>query len=235
MNVTDGAGNDVPIPDNVRFFYADSTSHTPSSLTTNAILQPDFTVNRTAPVQAYNAGALVASTAFYRALLVSLINWTKGYKKPLETNYPLLSTGELVIPTSDPFSVSTPDLSNIGTNLSVPYNGIINNVYVTDESVYPPIPDFTKKYILYVPICDQQGNEIPGINMPDIAVPLATFKNYCLRKSGYSNGNQYGLNTSQIAFALNIDSKNPNDTRKTVQELYGTKEEYIRRYKWVVY
>ncbi|MCD5997222.1 hypothetical protein KDX38_27020 [Pseudomonas sp. CDFA 602] len=65
------------------------------------------------------------------------------------------------------------------------------------------------------------------MKMPDAAVPLATFKNYNLRRSGFSKDQQNGLNTSQLAFALTKATKQPRDPRKSIQELYGSKAGYV--------
>ena len=63
--------------------------------------------------------------------------------------------------------------------------------------------------------------------MPDIAVPLATFKGYSLRRSGFVAGDQNGLSSSQLAFALLTAEKSPADPRKSDQELYGTRAGYV--------
>ena len=63
--------------------------------------------------------------------------------------------------------------------------------------------------------------------MPDSAVPLASFMSYSIRKSGFVAGDQNGLSSSQLGFALNTSAKSKADTRKSVQELYGTKAGYV--------
>ena len=62
---------------------------------------------------------------------------------------------------------------------------------------------------------------------PDIAVPLATFTGYNLRKQGYVEGQQNGLNSSQLAFATTPASRKSGDPRKSVQELYGSRAAYV--------
>ena len=70
--------------------------------------------------------------------------------------------------------------------------------------------------------------------MPDIAVPLATFTGYNLRKKGYAEDQQNGLNSSQLAFALTPASRKPGDPRKSVLELYSSKAGYIEAVDRVV-
>jgi len=63
-----------------------------------------------------------------------------------------------------------------------------------------------------------------------LAVPLTTSKGYSLRKSGFVAGDQNGLSSSQLAFALLTASKNTADPRKSVQELYTNKASYLAQW-----
>jgi Alpha/beta hydrolase domain len=225
LTVTDGSGNDVAIPDNVRMFYAPGTSHGPQSLANNALAQPDYSVDRAVAATAVSAspGALVASTAMYRALLTNLEGWVKGTAAPLASNFPKVSDGTMAVPTTALSSLGAPDLSAIG----LAYNGVYNDLSVNDESVIPSVASATQFYVVHLPKVDGQSNDKGGVKMPDFAVPLATFKGYSLRRSGFVAGDQNGLGSSQLAFALRTASKNAGDPRKSVEELYGTKAGYI--------
>jgi hypothetical protein len=122
----------------------------------------------------------------------------------------------------NPASTGRPDLAAAGLR----YNGGGNALSVNDESVSPPVPG-DRYYVVPQPTTDAQGNERAGVKMPDIAVPLATFTGYNLRKPGYVEGQQNGLNSSQLAFATTPTSRKPGDPRKSVQELYGSKAAYV--------
>jgi Alpha/beta hydrolase domain len=215
----------VAIPDNVRMFYAPGTSHGPQSLANNALAQPDYSVDRAVAATAVSAspGALVASTAMYRALLTNLEGWVKGTAAPLASNFPKVSDGTMAVPTTALSSLGAPDLSAIG----LAYNGVYNDLSVNDESVIPSVASATQFYVVHLPKVDGQSNDKGGVKMPDFAVPLATFKGYSLRRSGFVAGDQNGLGSSQLAFALRTASKNAGDPRKSVEELYGTKAGYI--------
>jgi len=231
LTVTDGKGNDVPIPSNVRMFYAPGTQHGPTQLTNNAVLLPDYTKDTRAPVGAAVSlpNAIVASTALYRALVSSLDGWVKGTAQPLPNSFPKVSDGTMAVPTSNPASLGAPDTSAIG----LAYNGVYNTLSVNDESVIPTVPT-NSFYTVLLPTTDGQSNDKGGVKMPDIAVPLATFKGYSLRNSGYVQGDQYGLNASQLSFALNPTLKSTQDPRKSVQELYGTKAAYLAAWNQAV-
>ena len=158
----------------------------------------------------------------YRALLLNLDGWVKGTQTPLASRYLSITDGTLVEQTESPASVGAPDLSALG----FVFNGGYNTLSVNDETVIPSVPS-NKFYVVLQPAADAQGNERGGVKMPDIAVPLATFKGFNLRRSGFVEGQQNGLNSSQLAFAVTSSTKRPGDPRKSVQELYGTKAGYV--------
>jgi len=222
--VTDGTGKAIPVPDNVRLFYAPGTQHTPMPATEAADLQPDYTVDRTVGNDdpSANPWALVSSTAMYRALLMNLEGWMKGTAKPIDSRYPSVTDGTLAVATPNPASTGRPDLAAAGLR----YNGGYNTLSVNDESVSPPVPG-DRYYVVPQLTTDAEGNERAGVKMPDIAVPLATFTGYNLRKPGYVAGQQNGLNSSQLAFATTPSSRKSGDPRKSVQELYGSKAAYL--------
>ena len=222
--VSDGTGKAIPVPDNVRLFYAPGTQHTPMPATEAADLQPDYTVDRSVRNDdpSANPWALVSSTAMYRALLMNLEGWVKGTATPLDSRYPSVTDGTLAVATPNPASTGRPDLAAAGLR----YNGAYNTLSVNDESVSPPVPG-ARYYVVPQPTTDAQGNERAGVKMPDIAVPLATFAGYNLRKPGYVEGQQNGLNSSQLAFATTPSTRKPGDPRKSVQELYGSKAAYV--------
>lgn len=230
---TDGLGNDVAIPDNVRLVYATGTQHSPSQLAANARTQPDMTVTRSVAATAPTFAATVnnASTALVRALYVNLEGWVKGTAQPLPNAWPTARAGTLAVPTASPASLGGPDLSGVAfTGVSgtpgLAFNGVYNTLSLNDESVIPSAIS-SKFYVVQQPTVDAQGNDVPGVKMPDSSVPLATFTGYSLRKSGFVVGNQHGLNGSQLAFAVTDAQRQPGDPRRSVQSLYGSKAGYV--------
>jgi len=222
--VTDGKGNVISVPDNVRLFYAPGTQHTPMPATEAAYLQPDYTVDRSVAKDdaSANPWALVSSTAMYRALLMSLEGWVKGTAKPLDSRYPSVTDETLAVGTQNPASIGRPDLAAAGLR----YNGVYNTLTVNDDTVSTPVPG-DRYYVVPQPTTDAQGNERAVVKMPDIAVPLATFTGYNLRKKGFVEGDQNGLNSSQLAFPTTPATRKAGDSRKSVQELYGSKAAYV--------
>lgn len=230
---TDGAGKDLAIPDNVRLFYSAGTQHSPSLLANNAVAQPDMTVNRTVAATAVSFAPSVvnASTPLVRALYLNLEGWVKGTAVPLPSYWPSVAGGTMAVPTSSPTSLGAPDLSmvaftGVAGTPGLGFNGVYNTLTVNDYSVIPAVPSL-KSYVVHLPKVDGQGNDIAGAKMPDSAVPLATFTNYSIRKSGFSAGEQNGLTGSQLAFAVTDAVRQVGDTRRSVQALYQSKAGYL--------
>lgn len=230
---TDGAGNDVAVPDNVRLFYANGTQHSPSLLAANARTQPDMTTNRavaaTAPTYAPNVQN--ASTALVRALYLNLEGWVNGTAQPLASSWPSARGGTLAVPTASVASLGGPDLSavaftGVAGTPGLSFNGVYNTLSLNDERVIPSAVS-SKLYVVQLPTLDAQGNDVAGVKMPDASVPLATFKGYSLRRPGFVAGDQYGLNGSQLAFAVTDAQRQPGDPRRSVQGLYGSKAGYV--------
>jgi hypothetical protein len=155
------------------------------------MVQPDYSINRAVAATAVSAspGALVASTAMYRALLSNLEAWVKGTSTPLASNFPKVSDGTMAVSTVALSSLGTLDLSALALGY--------NDLSVNDESVIPSVPLATQFYVMHLPSVDSQGDDKSGVKMPDFAVPLATFKGYSLRRSGFVAGSQNGLSSSQ--------------------------------------
>ena len=230
---TDGAGNDVAQPDNVRLFYVPGTQHGPSQLASNAATQPDMSINRVVAATAVSVAPSVlnSSTSLVRALYLNLEGWAKGTAAPLVSNWPSVAAGTLAVPTSSAASLGGPDLSAVsftgatGTP-GLSFNGVFNDLSVNDYSVIPAIAS-NKFYVVHQPKMDGQGNAVAGVKMPESAVPLATFTGYSLRRSGFVAGDQNSLTGSQLAFASTNATRQLGDMRKTVQELYGSKAGYV--------
>lgn len=230
---TDGAGHDVAIPDNVRLFFVPGTQHTPSQLASNALVQPDMATTRSvaATSASFAPNAQNASSALVRALYLNLEGWAKGTAQPLASAWPSVQAGTLAVPGSSAASLGGPDLSAVAfTGVTgapgLAFNGVYNTLTLNDYSVIPAVPS-NKSYLVQLPTVNSQGNEIPGVKMPDSAVPLATFTGYSLRKSGFVAGDQNGLNASQLAFAATDASRQVGDPRPSIQTLYGSKAGYV--------
>ena len=82
---------------------------------------------------------------------------------------------------------------------------------------------------MLVPQVDADGNDLPGIRMPEIAVPLATYLgwNFMNERSGPTN-ELAALTGSFLPFArTRADRERANDPRPSIEERYKNKEAYL--------
>jgi hypothetical protein len=138
------------------------------------------------------------SAPVLRALFVALDNWsTKGIAPP-PSAVPRLSDGTLVPPLPQS-AVGFPNIPG------VTYTGLKSTRYLLNygpkfystgvmtidpPAVKPPIFDNRDNgpiYPSYVPKTDADGNDLAGIRLPDVAVPLATYTGWALRSGPQTN------------------------------------------------
>jgi hypothetical protein len=124
---------------------------------------------------------LTASTTL-RALTVDMDEWVTSGRQPPSNRVPTRASGTLA-----------PSLPQAGMGFpSIPgvfYNGIMHTGDLFDFGprfhegildVQPPVLLGTP-YRVFVPKTDVDGNDIAGIRLPDISVPLATYTGYAYR------------------------------------------------------
>jgi hypothetical protein len=231
--VTDGRGGDIPLPDNVRYYFIASQQHTGSNTgaTTGLTTQP------AAGTRCEFASNPVTQSPVERALIPALERWIAKGTLPPASRYPTVTAGTAVA--SDRNSLGFPDLTNVlvpnGPSatplaLSVAYSGIYNQLAVTDYGNTVPVVDLTKQYTLLLPKVDHIGNEISGIRMPEVATPLATYAGWNYRRQGFAQGDLCALVGTTIPLAVSSATKSATDSRPTLADLYAGRADYQARF-----
>ena len=82
-----------------------------------------------------------------------------------------------------------------------------------------------------MPAVDADGNELAGIRLPDVAVPLATFSGWNLRAPGLgAEGILARLSGSYFKFPRTLDHRKAGgDPRPSVAERYTTRGAYLSK------
>jgi hypothetical protein len=162
-----------------------------------------------------------------RALLTALDQWASRGVKPPESQIPKISDGSLV--TLETIRKTFPDFPGIQIPESFyhPYRldpgprwhtqGIADNV--------PPKTGF--RYVCLVPQVDEDGNEIAGIRLPEIVVPLATFAGWSLRTPSFSRTVRRNAGRVWPFPRTAEERERTGDPRKSMLERYPTKKDYI--------
>jgi hypothetical protein len=177
------------------------------------------------------------STPILRALWEALDQWSTRGIAPPPSMVPRLADGSLV-----------PALPRSGTGFpeipGVTYTGLKSTRYLLDYgrdfyrtgimTINPPVitpPMFDNPlngriYPTYVPKTDADGNDIAGIRLPDVTVPLATYTGWSLRAGPQAND---GCEASgqMVAFAkTRADRIASGDPRLSIEERYPTFSAY---------
>jgi hypothetical protein len=163
-------------------------------------------------------------TPALRALLVALDRWVTEGVQPPPSRVPTLAAGTLVAPTGMKF----PDIPG----MQAP--GFADRVDALTDWVHPESTP-TSAYTPLVSQVDGDGNEVAGIRLPAIAVPLATHTGWNLYKAPYPEGELCDREGSYVPLAKTKAERLANsDPRPSLEERYGNHEEYMQRVKEVV-
>jgi len=103
-----------------------------------------------------------------------------------------------------------------------------------DEGIATVLPPKVgKPYPNLVAAVDADGNELAGIRLPDITVPLATYTGWNLRHPDIGGpGQTLSLLGSTILFpATQAARQAAGDPRRSIEERYLSKEDYLSRVK----
>jgi hypothetical protein len=166
-----------------------------------------------------------------RALLARLDHWVTAGTDPPASRFPKIADGTLVdlahyratfpaIP-----GVKPPEAMYVPFRLDFgPRWKELGIADVVPPRVGPP-------YRVLVPAVDNDGNEIAGIRLPDVAVPVATFTGWNLRSESVGAAGALGRWTgSYLPFALTAEErKESGDSRLSVAERYATRDVYLAR------
>jgi hypothetical protein len=164
-----------------------------------------------------------------RKLLVALNRWVVDGVEPPPSAYPRISNGTLVSADKLKFpkipSLAVPGTANVHKAYRVDYGpdfaakGIISNEPPKVKSAFP----------MLVPQADSDGNDVAGIRLPEVAVPLATYLgwNFFNERSGPTN-ELASLTGSMIPFTrTRAERERANDPRPSIEERYQSRSQYL--------
>jgi hypothetical protein len=221
LNVHDGAGRPVPIPDNARLYLASSFQHGGVA----GILNPP----RPAGIcQHQLQGGGWAPTL--RALLVALDDWADRGMVPPTSNYPTVEDDTLVtlagakavfpaIP-----GVQFPTVIN---ELSLPNFGSAFQSSGGRLTKLPPT--LGSRYRVLVPKTDGDGLDVAGIRPIEVAAPIATVTGWNVRASGRRDPDLCALSGSFIPLPkTRAERQATGDPRPSLEERYGDRACFVK-------
>ena len=212
---TDIAGErDIELYDNVRVFLLAATQHGPASF------PPSVSIGQ------QKANPLHFGWAM-RALLVAMNDWIAQGAEPPSSRYPRIAEGTLTAPDGLDF----PAIPGVATSTRVhkAYRVDYGPRFVSDGVVTREPPEVGSEFPIMVPAVDADGNEVPGVRMPELQAPLATYTGWNLfnAKSGPTHEIS-SMVGSYIPFArTRAERKASGDPRPSIEERYKSRAEYL--------
>ncbi len=216
LHTTPDGKADLPDSPYARNYFMSSMRHGTGNSASRGVCQQFANPLNSAPVQ--------------RALFLALDDWSNGIAPPA-SRVPTLAGGTMAPPLPQA-GMGFPDIPG------VTYTGLMStryrlnfgpNFYETRiATVNPPVfsapyqanPANGPIYPAYVPTTDADGNDIAGVRLPDVTVPLATYTGWALRAGVWANDG-CEAEGQYIPFArTQADRLSSGDPRPSVEERY---------------
>ncbi len=220
LNVHDGRGRPVALPDNVRLYFLSGFQHGGGDPEAAVPGPTGMCANPTNPN--YHGPT-------HRAVLMALDAWADRGVAPPKSRYPRLEEKTLV--TLDEYLARFPAipgaaLPKVMTELRFPDYG---PAFRSPGGILSPLPPrLGAKYQVLVPQVDRDGLNIAGIRQMEIRAPLGTNMGWNVRASGRREGNLCGLTGSFLPFAATRTERlAAGDPRASLQERYTDHQGYV--------
>jgi hypothetical protein len=95
---------------------------------------------------------------------------------------------------------------------------------------HPPKQLREGAYTILVPKVDKDGNDLAGIRLPAVEIPVGTYTGWNLRPRGLAENELSGLLGSFIPFAQSKAQRRKNrDTRLSLEERYQDRTDYAQK------
>lgn len=207
-HMTPDGSTDLPLLDNVRSYFFAGTQHTPGA----------FPPNQDAGQQPGNP---VDYWWSLRALLVVMDGWVRQGAAPPASAYPTLERNTLV----DAAHVAFPPIPGVASPRVLAAAARVSNTLLEGGAGGgAPLP-------LLVPQVDADGNELAGIRLPDVSVPLATFTGWNFRRPDIGGTHLLvSLLGSYVPLARTAAEREARrDPRRSIEERYPSRAAYLTR------
>jgi hypothetical protein len=206
----DGSGRDLPDPPNVRYYLMSSLPH-------GAASGPGICQQPRNPL---GPGPVL------RALLAAMDEWVSAGKQPPASRMPRRADGTLVSSGQD--ALGFPKIPGVKYNGRAHTGDHFDFGPLFDQGILTVLPPVLRgsPYPTLVPKTDADGNDIAGIRLPDVAVPLATYTGWALRAQASDEGCDGA--GQKIDFAkTKADRLAAGDPRLSIEERYSSHEAYV--------
>ena len=162
-----------------------------------------------------------------RSLLLSMNRWIADGAEPPASAYPRVDKGTLVSP--DKLRFPRIPSVNVPTVPHRAYRADYGPDFIGKGIVSQEPPRVGSAYPILVPQVDGDGNEVAGIRVPELAVPLATYTGWNMFNE--RSGPRDVVSSMQGSFIpfprTQADRERTGDPRRPVDERYKSREHYL--------
>jgi hypothetical protein len=217
--IADGK-SDAAISSNVRIYYFTGLQH---------FSGPFPPTQATGDLRGQQAQTPLPVRYFWRAMVSNMDAWVRSGTPPPESSYPKIADRTLV-PMED---YSFPAIPHVNK----PYEA--NLAYRLDFGpewtrgvISKQPPQVGEPFPVLVPQVDRDGNEIAGVHLPEISLPLATYTGWNLRDPSIGAPTQrVSFEGSYLPFPRTASEREKTgDPRPSIAERYPSRENYLSRY-----
>jgi hypothetical protein len=166
---------------------------------------------------------------FWRAMIANMDTWVRNGTMPPQSAYPKIAERTLVALKNYAFpnipGVNKPHEANAAYRIDFGPNWRDGILGMQPPKVGEPFP-------VLAPQVDVDGNELDGVRLPEITVPLATYASWNLRDPSIGAPDQrVSFEASYIPFPKTAaEREKSGDPRKSIAERYSGREDYLSRY-----
>lgn len=220
-------GADLKDPENMRFYMLSGMEHTLSGSPANSpgVCAQPRNVNNPNPA--------------LRGLFVALDEWVTQGIKPPKSLVPRVEEGTAVFVHPTGNNIGVVPAADLGWPAipGVLYDGLVT---VRNQMDFGPAFDATgvmglapgvptgATYKHFVSRVDKDGNEVAGLRLPTVSVPLATFTGWAHRAAAYGGPDGCEGSGQTLTFpATKAERQASGDPRKSIEERYKTHEKYV--------
>lgn len=221
---------DAPLAANTRIYFLAGLEHftVPFPPDNRVGENHDYTAQQKAnpnPIQWY-----------WRALITDMDQWVRDGKQPPASTYPKIAEKTLVPLSKWKFSkipgVNTPHEVSLAYHINFgpqPKGIPVGTVQVV--TIEPP--RVGNPFGILVPQSDADGNDLGGVRLPELQVPLATYTGWNLRDPSIGAPDQrVSFLGSWIPLAKTAEErKKSGDPRPSIAERYASQEEYMGKFE----
>jgi Alpha/beta hydrolase domain len=224
IHTTADGKTDAPLAANTRVYFLAGLEHftVPFPPEKNVGGNPDYTAQQKAnpnPIQWY-----------WRALITDMDQWVKNVTEPPVSTYPRIGDKTLVPLTQWTFpkisGVNTPHEVSLAYGLD--FGQQWKQGFITIEPAH-----VGNRFGVLVPQSDADGNDLGGVRLPELQVPLATYTGWNLRDPSIGAPDQrVSFLGSWIPLAKTAEErKKTGDPRRSVAERYKSQEVYMSKFE----